>query len=102
MCAALCNNVRTQVTEASGWRKASSSAAGTPIEPIEQAALKLTGGNKTEAVALALRLLLERGARAGDLFGGQKGSVRVGAGLDLTKPALDVEPDAQTGRELEH
>lgn len=72
------------------------------IELIEQVALKLTGGNKTEAVALALRRLLDQDARAGDLFGAHKGSVRVGAGIDLTEPALDVEPDAQTGRELEH
>ena len=71
------------------------------VELIEQAALKLTGGNKTEAVALALRLLLDQDARAGDLFGAHKGSVRVGAGVDLTEPALDVEPDAQTGRALE-
>jgi hypothetical protein len=72
------------------------------VELIEQAAGKLTGGNKTEAVALALRLLLERGARAGDLFGAHKGSVRIGAGVDLTEPALDVGPGAQTGQELEH
>jgi hypothetical protein len=71
-------------------------------ELIEQAAFKLTGGNKTEAVALALRRLLDQDARAGDLFGAHKGGVRVGAGIDLTDPALDVEPDAQTGRELEH
>ena len=72
------------------------------IELIEQAAIKLTGGNKTEAVALALRRLLDQDARAGDLFGAHKGGVRVGAWIDLTEPALDVEPDAQTGRELEH
>ena len=72
------------------------------VDLIEQAALKLTCGNKTEAVALALRLLLERGARAGDLFGAHKGSVRIGAGVDLTEPALDVGPGAQTGQELEH
>jgi hypothetical protein len=72
------------------------------VELIEQAALKLTGGNKTEAVALALRRLLDQDARAGDLFGAHKGGVCVGPGLDLTEPALDVEPDAQTGRELKH
>jgi len=72
------------------------------IELIEQAAHKLTHGNKTEAVALALRLLLDQDARAGELFGAHKGSVRVGAGVDLTAPALDVEPDAQTGQELKH
>jgi hypothetical protein len=32
---------------------------------IEEAADKLTGGNKTEAVALAMRRLLEQSARAG-------------------------------------
>ena len=72
------------------------------VELIEQAAGKLTGGNKTEAVALALRRLLDRDARAGDLFGAHKGSVRIGAGVDLTEPALDVGPGAQTGQELEH
>lgn len=67
---------------------------------IEQAAAQLTGGNKTEAVALALRRLLEREARAGSLFGVHRGSVQVGDGVDLTAPALDVAPDAATGREL--
>src|SRR5712691_9351895 len=43
---------------------------------IEEAAKRLTGGNKTEAVALALRRLLERDARAGSLFGAHPGSVR--------------------------
>lgn len=68
---------------------------------IEQAANKLTGGNKTEAVALAVRRLLEESARAGSLFGAHRGSVRVRDGVDLTAPALDVEPDAETGRESE-
>jgi hypothetical protein len=68
---------------------------------IEEAAKRLTNGNKTEAVALAMRRLLEQDARAGSLFGGHRGSVRVREGVDLTKPALDVEPDAETGREIE-
>lgn len=72
------------------------------VELIEQAAAKLTGGDKTEVVALALRRLLDRGPRAGELFGAHKGSVRVGAGVDLTAPALDAEPGAQTGYELQH
>jgi len=72
------------------------------IELIEEAALKLTGGNKTEAVALALRTLLDQDARKGQLFGAHKGSVRVRAGVDLTAPVLDVAPDAETGRELGH
>jgi hypothetical protein len=36
---------------------------------IEEAAKKLTGGDKTEAVALAMRRLLDRHARVGSLFG---------------------------------
>jgi hypothetical protein len=68
---------------------------------IEEAARKLTGGNKTEAVALAVRRLLDENARAGSLFGAHRGSVRVMEGVDLTAPALDVEPDAETGREAE-
>jgi hypothetical protein len=68
---------------------------------IEQAAKKLTGGNKTEAVALAVRRLLEETGRSGSLFGMHRGSVRVQKGVDLTAPALDVAPDAETGRETE-
>ena len=68
---------------------------------IEEAANKLTDGNKTEAVALALRRLLEETARAGSLFGVHRGSVRVHEGVDVVAPALDVEPDAETGREIE-
>lgn len=68
---------------------------------IEEAARKLTDGNKTEAVALALRRLLDEHAREGSLFGAHPGSVRVREGVDLLAPALDVEPDAETGREIE-
>ncbi len=68
---------------------------------IEEAANKLTDGNKTQAVALAMRRLLEDSARAGSLFGAHPGSVRVQEGVDLTAPVLDVEPDAETGRETE-
>jgi hypothetical protein len=68
---------------------------------IEKAANKLTKGNKTEAVALGMRLLLEHRARAGSLFGAHPGSVRVSRRVDLTAPVLDVEPDAETGREIE-
>lgn len=69
---------------------------------IEEAAGKLTNGNKTEAVALAMRRILDIHARRGSLFGAHRGSIRVQEGVDLTAPVLDVEPDAQTGRELEH
>jgi hypothetical protein len=67
---------------------------------VEEAAKRLTNGNKTEAISLAVRRLLEHDARAGSLFGRHRGSVRVREGVDLTSPALDVEPDAETGREI--
>jgi hypothetical protein len=69
---------------------------------VEEAANKLTAGNKTEAVALAMRRLLDQDARAGSLFGAHPGSVRIGDGVDLTAPILTDEPDAETGRELQH
>lgn len=68
---------------------------------IEEAAKKMTAGNKTEAVALAVRRLLEQGARSSTLFGAHPGSVRVAEGVDLTGPVLDVVPDAETGLEVE-
>ncbi|HEV2363954.1 MAG TPA: hypothetical protein VGS12_07110 [Caulobacteraceae bacterium] len=69
---------------------------------VEEAARKLTAGNKTDAIALALRRLLSEHARTGSLFGAHPGSVRVASGVDLTTPVLDVVPEAQTGAELEH
>ena len=68
---------------------------------IEEAAKKLTHGNKTEAVALAMRRLLEQNARAGSLFGAHRGSVRTHEGVDRIAPALEVQPDAETGKEVE-
>ena len=68
---------------------------------IAEAARRLTRGNKTEAVALAMRRLLDDNARAGSLFGAHRGSVKVREGVDLLAPALDVAPDAETGREVE-
>jgi hypothetical protein len=70
------------------------------IALVEQAANTLTGGNKTEAVALAMRRLLEQETRAGSLFGAHPGSVRVVEGVDLTQPVLTDELDAETGREV--
>jgi len=67
---------------------------------VEEAAAQLTGGNKTEAVALAMRGLLDKTARAASLFGAHPGSVTVRDGVDLTAPILDVTPDAATGAEL--
>src|SRR5438105_61019 len=71
------------------------------VAQIEEAADKLTGGNKTEAVALAIRRLLDHEARTGSLFGANRGSVRFREGVDPLAPALDVEPDAETGREID-
>ena len=71
------------------------------IALIEKAAKKLAHGNKTEAVALAMRRLLDEDARSGSLFGAHRGSVQIREGVELIAPALDVEPDAATGREIE-
>ncbi len=72
------------------------------IALIEDVANRLTNGNKTEAVALAMRRVLDLEARKGTLFGRQRGSVTVAEGVDLTAP-MDLEStDAETGRELAH
>ncbi|HEY1433246.1 MAG TPA: hypothetical protein VGF39_16695 [Stellaceae bacterium] len=71
------------------------------IALIEKAAKRLTCDNKTEAVALAMRRLLDEDARAGSLFGAHRGSVQIRESVKLIAPALDVEPDAATGREIE-
>jgi hypothetical protein len=68
---------------------------------IEVAANRLTGGNKTAAVAMALRHLLAQDVRAGSLFGAHPGSVRVRDGVDLTAPVLEDPPDAETGHEID-
>ncbi len=69
---------------------------------IEAVANRHTGGNKTEAVALAMRRLLDLDARKGTLFGAHRGSVTIREGVDLTEPVPDDLSDAETGRELEH
>jgi len=68
---------------------------------IETAAKKITGGNTTEAVALAVRHRLAQRAPGGTLFGAHEGSVRTADGVDLTAPGLDVVPDTEAGREIE-
>jgi len=68
---------------------------------IQRAADKLTHGNKTEAVNLAVRRLLDEDARANSLFGAHPGSVKVRQGVDLLEPVLDVVPDAESGVEIE-
>jgi hypothetical protein len=67
---------------------------------IEKAADEMTGGNKTELVATAVRRLLAENARTHSLFGAHRGSVRVRRGIDLTRPVLDEETDAESGSEI--
>ncbi len=67
------------------------------VARIEVLANRLTGGNKTEVVALALRNLEERDARSGSLFGANRGSVVVREGVDLTAPVLNDPMDAEVG-----
>lgn len=64
---------------------------------IEETAARFTNGNKTEAVALALRRLRDAEARSGSLFGAHKGSVNVADGVDLTAPVLQDEFEAEAG-----
>jgi hypothetical protein len=71
------------------------------IALIEAVAEKLTKGNKTEAVSLGMRRLLEQDARTGSLFGAHPGSVRVRDGVDLTQPVLDHALDAETFNDLD-
>ena len=61
---------------------------------IERAASKLTRGNKTEAVAVAMRRLLESDTRAGSLFGAHLGSPRTAEGHQEAQqdPAEAVHP----------
>lgn len=70
------------------------------VSLIETAANRHTGGNKTEAVAMALRHLLESKARTASLFAAHPGSVRVRDGVDLTAPILTDTADAETGHEI--
>ncbi|MFO1161603.1 MAG: hypothetical protein U1E60_22385 [Reyranellaceae bacterium] len=68
---------------------------------IEKAADQITGGNKTELVATAVRRLLADTARRGTLFGAHRGSGRVKPGVDLTRPVLEEDTDAESGREID-
>ena len=68
---------------------------------IEAAATRFTHGNKTEAVAVAMRALLETDARAGSLFGAHAGSVHIRDGVDLTAPVLQDPTEAETGFEID-
>jgi hypothetical protein len=68
---------------------------------IEDAARSLTGGNKMEAVALAMRRLLESTERTGTLLGMHPGSARYAEGVDPFASALDEPMDAETGAEID-
>lgn len=59
---------------------------------IAQAAEQFTSGNKTEAVALALKQMLDRDGRSKPLFGAHRGSVTwIDPALDLTQPTFALE-----------
>ena len=58
------------------------------VAMIEAAAQRSADGDATEAVALALRRLLDVPQRSGSLFGAHEGSVAVADGVDLTAPVL--------------
>jgi hypothetical protein len=68
---------------------------------IEQGAKLMTNGNETEAVAMAMRELINKNERVGSLFGAHPGSVRIAEGVDIVGPILDVVPDAESGREID-
>lgn len=67
---------------------------------IEKAADAMTGGNKTELVATAVRRLLDEAARTKPLFGANPGSVKIRGGVDLTQPVIDPDTEAASGREI--
>jgi hypothetical protein len=62
---------------------------------IETLAGRLTSGNKTEVVAMALRNLQARDVRSGSLFGAHAGSVTVRDDVDLTAPVLEDAMEAE-------
>ena len=67
---------------------------------IEKAAAAMTGGNKTELVATAVRRLLDEAARTKPLFGAHPGSVKIRSDVDLTQPVIDSQTEAESGREI--
>lgn len=91
----ICNDIITRVATVITINRAD------VVALVEEAAARLTDGNKTEAIALGMRRLLDQEARTGSLFGAHPGSVKVRKGVDLTAPVLADELDAETGRELE-
>lgn len=67
------------------------------VAMVERVANQLTCGNKTEAVALAMRRLLEQENRTGSLFAAHPGSVSIREGVDLTAPVIP-DSEAESGQ----
>jgi hypothetical protein len=65
-----------------------------------RAAKAVTGGNKTELVATAVRRLLDDAARTKPVFGAHPGSVKIRSDIDITQPVIDPRTDAESGREI--
>jgi hypothetical protein len=63
---------------------------------IQAAADRLTHGDKTEAVAPAMRSLLQKTERPGSWFDAHPGSVQVREGVDFVAPVLHDPMDAET------
>ena len=57
----------------------------------------MTGGNKIELVAAAVRRLLDEAARTKPLFGAHPGSVKIRSDVDPTEPVIDPQTDAESG-----
>ncbi len=66
------------------------------VARIEALANRLTRGNKTEVIALALQNLEEQNARSGSLFGAHHGSVIIREDVDLSAPILEDAMDAES------
>lgn len=63
---------------------------------IERVAAKYTEGNKTAAVAMALKKLLEQDDRSVPLFGALRGTAWMDPNFDLTTPVFQDPLDAET------
>ena len=82
------------------WGRASVAASVTidrsdVVARIAALAARLTGGDKTALVSLALPRLERDGGRSGSLFGVLPGSLVVCEGVDLTAPVLEDRMEAE-------
>lgn len=59
------------------------------VELISRAAARFTGGNKTEAVARALRQMLDQDDRGRPLYGAHRDSMWMDPAWDLTGPTFE-------------